>query len=872
MVILAIHALLPAGRAHGLVPGSEPMHPRAAGGNVYFSADDRAHGRELWRCDSDGVCSLVADLAPGPAGSEPTNLLAVGDYLYFQTTSAVYGSHVCFVHPQDNIVINLTQTIPSLSKATILGMQTTDTWIFFIAAVNDAHMEIWRTRAGSMAAERLYTTGLSANNRSRQLFMLGPAGGRMSLLLEHEIKLWDESGLAAAVFYLPEGCNPQVVLGGDPEGKMLLALLDDYELGHELYHLCLETRRWTLVKDIYPGPASSNVSESRMHRGWLYFAANDGVHGKELWRSDGTPEGTQLVLDIAPGDASSNPYKFCPVGDWLYFVAENETYGTELWRTDGTAEGTRLVSDLTPGPASSGLWSLTAFQDQLFFCAETPAHGQEVFVTGGTAETTRVFIDIVPGPGSSGPHNLTPYNGTLFFTCDDGIHGEEPWVSDGTEAGTRIAANIALPRKPLSSMPEHLMALEDRVIFSANDALHGREPWVCDGTEAGTLLLADIMPGKAGSNPGPFVRCLNRIFFAADTPGRGRELWTTEGAPDSTRLIRDLTPGILGTSPELLTAHGEHLYFVAADSRQNRELWRLNGFSLAAELFLTADRVPAPIEDIVPAWDEIYLYCAASGDSKALYRLAETAGHGHRALPIPDSPSDLEALLDLWIDKETNLFFKDSMVKFLYPPRISSKSAETLQGPGGLYYFTAHTASYGMELWASDATPSGTRIIRDLYPGPASSSPEHLTMFDERLYFVAETPGEGRVLFVSDGSPAGTIPVYANHVTFTWPPLKTYAVAATERGLITVSMLPGRAAIQGLHLTGVSTAPESPHFIRPLLRLKDERSLWPLSLVAAGGKLFFVHWDERYGTELWSCDFTVEGTNMVKDIAVARER
>jgi ELWxxDGT repeat protein len=59
-----------------------------------------------------------------------------------------------------------------------------------------------------------------------------------------------------------------------------------------------------MVLDINPGPVSSYPGDLTDVNGTVFFAANDGLHGYELWRSDGTAAGTQMVLDINPGPAS----------------------------------------------------------------------------------------------------------------------------------------------------------------------------------------------------------------------------------------------------------------------------------------------------------------------------------------------------------------------------------------------------------------------------------------------------------------------------------------------------------------------------------------------------------------------------------------
>jgi ELWxxDGT repeat protein len=87
----------------------------------------------------------------------------------------------------------------------------------------------------------------------------------------------------------------------------------------------------------------------------MYFAANgnNGL-GSELWKTDGTPEGTVMVKDITTGPLSSNLGNFCLVGNTVFFSAGSDAFGNiELWKTDGTTAGTLLVKEINPGNQSS---------------------------------------------------------------------------------------------------------------------------------------------------------------------------------------------------------------------------------------------------------------------------------------------------------------------------------------------------------------------------------------------------------------------------------------------------------------------------------------------------------------------------------------
>ncbi|MBN2891528.1 MAG: hypothetical protein JXL97_06660 [Bacteroidales bacterium] len=109
-----------------------------------------------------------------------------------------------------------------------------------------------------------------------------------------------------------------------------------------------------LIKDINEGSGSSINSKYVQMNDIFFFKANDGIHGEELWVTDGTEEGTILIDIDTNGSATSDPAKFTVIGDLMYFYAENDTFYGEPWISDGTAEGTYMLKDINSNLDSSG--------------------------------------------------------------------------------------------------------------------------------------------------------------------------------------------------------------------------------------------------------------------------------------------------------------------------------------------------------------------------------------------------------------------------------------------------------------------------------------------------------------------------------------
>ena len=318
----------------------------------------------------------------------------------------------------------------------------------------------------------------------------------------------------------------------------------------------------------------------------FYFIADDGINGYELWKSDGTTSGTVIVKDINSGSDGSYPSGCTPIDidgdgedDTIYFRADDGIHGTELWMSDGTTSGTVMVEDINSGGGSLPVY-LTSVDNTLFFRADDGVNGDELWKSDGTSAGTVMVKDIRSGSFGSYIAELTTVGNILFFRADDGVHGDELWKSDGTTAGTVMVTDINTGLD--NSYPRELTAIDtdgddedDTIYFSANDGVHGNELWKSDGTELGTVMVKDINTGVQSSLPGDLRIIGNKLYFSANDGSSGSELWESDGSPLGTMRVMDIWSGATGSTPHVFTVCST-LYFLANDG-DGYELWKSDG-------------------------------------------------------------------------------------------------------------------------------------------------------------------------------------------------------------------------------------------------------------------------------------------------------
>jgi len=306
--------------------------------------------------------------------------------------------------------------------------------------------------------------------------------------------------------------------------------------------------------DGVPGPDGSAPSGFEKLGKRLYFGANDGTNGSELWRTDGTRKGTRRVKDIFPGAVGSAPSGLFRRGNHIYFRAHDGTSGAEVWRTDGTKQGTKLLDDINPGPGSSLPSAFSALGKRIYFRADDSMHGAEPWKTTGKPGDAKLLKDINPGGAGSDPIAFTRLGDRLYFAAEDGVHGSELWRTDGKRKGTKLLKNIdpgdddGVPG-PDESNPFDLVTVAKRVFFSASDGIRGRELWRTDGSRKGTRIVRNILAGSGSPFPCELTRFRKRVLFGALTPARGYELWKSDGSRNGTRLLKDIDPGPTSGAP-----------------------------------------------------------------------------------------------------------------------------------------------------------------------------------------------------------------------------------------------------------------------------------------------------------------------------------
>lgn len=679
-------------------------------------------------------------------------------------------------------------------------------------------------------------------------------------------------------------------------GSTLFFRADDGVHGAELWMSDGTPGGTMMVKDIREGGSGSFPEDLHVVNGDLLFSAFEEASGTELWIYDVSEGQARLLKDINPGDDGSmirdtnyGTRYFCVFGGNLYFSADDGVNGTELWVSDGTELGTTLLHDNNTGSGDGCLPIMTVVGSKFFFVGNDGTAGLELWCSDGTALGTELVKDIRPGASSGSVGEMTAVGSLLFFEANDGTTGVELWVSDGTEGGT---TGLDLNPGAGNFYPNDITAAGTHAVFEAFDVVGGsRVLWKSDGTAVGsTILGATGIPSTGGLTGLDSDTVLFTIFQSGVT---GYELWKGTISTNTVELVKDINPGSSSSLYGQLTSMhkiGSEVFFSATDSSASNgdpegELWKTDGTeggtvkiaeinesprsgepvhmatlgnrvlftrigvsSFNQRLLLASDGTPdgvveikelsiwRRIHEIIPVGNIAYLLVANTESSIKKWELWKTNGTTAGTVQVHDDIGE-------YVTSGSN------------PPRPDNFTVM-----GNKLFFVTATDEEGRELWTSNGTTAGTKMVKDIRPGTSSSSPGSLVVFKDQLYFRAAISVSTSTLWRSDGTTGGTEEIPWGGLT---SPDKLTVVGDTLF-LIASYIPPGPNFYRDRELWKTDGTEGGTALVKDIRPGLD--GSFGTHLTTVGGTLFFTASDGVNGQELWKSDGTEGGTMMVEDI------
>ncbi len=256
-------------------------------GRAIFTATNAAAGRELWITDgTSGGTQLLKDVQPGEVSSTPQNFVKVGNFVFFTANDGSHGSE-------------------------LWKTDGTDAGTMLVADLHNGG-------GGTSFTELLDLNGTLYFTSQNALFRSDGTAVGTTLVKSDLTGIADLTVFQGEVFFATTAGLMRS--NGTADGTTLVSSL-------------------------------RSVAELTATSTTLFFrASRNNNFDVELFKSDGTDAGTVRVKDINP-NGPSNPTSLRLVNDRLFFLADDGSHGVELWISNGADAS--LVTDLAPGNSSS---------------------------------------------------------------------------------------------------------------------------------------------------------------------------------------------------------------------------------------------------------------------------------------------------------------------------------------------------------------------------------------------------------------------------------------------------------------------------------------------------------------------------------------
>jgi ELWxxDGT repeat protein/autotransporter-associated beta strand protein len=444
----------------------------------------------------------------------------------------------------------------------------------------------------------------------------------------------------------------------------------------------------TLVSDVNVATGDAAPHNAAVMNGHSYFAADDGLHGSELWSTDGTAAGTYMVNELNGGPLDSEPRNLTVVGNKLFYVEGVRSVNVDtdyLWVTDGTTATPSFLKFIyAPVYNSITTTGFVAANGKLVFVADNNSLTAGVWSSDGTQGGTQ----LISPDNVTAATQLTVIGTTVYF-----VNGGQLWKTDGTSGGTTMVRDFS----PVTSVQ---IAAAGTTLFVSVDQ-SGNSLWKSDGTEGGTVPVATLP-----AQPTSMTAIGSTLFFVdSDDSSVNKAIWKSDGTGPGTSIVA----GTHNMLPSNLIVMGGKLFFQTG--------------SVPTHIMST---------DGTTTVDVAAIGGQLSGFTPVSTRLYFTVG----------GPNAIGAPVQLWYTDGTSAGTQQVSL-----PGQGPKLVQPLVALGTNLLFGSDDLVHGSEPWITDGTTSGTKMVTDLNAMDAPSSPTQFTASGPWIYFAANDDANGRQIW-----------------------------------------------------------------------------------------------------------------------------
>ena len=283
----------------------------------------------------------------------------------------------------------------------------------------------------------------------------------------------------------------------------------------------------------------------------LLFAKEHDTYGWELHSYDGSSEPVIVKNinedDSGSGDGISDQLRNNPAvwpisvnDEFVLFGAQNESDNVELWRSDGTEDGTYMVKEIDEVGSSRPAYFFPLDEERVLFSAQPAGGGFELWISDGTEAGTNA-VGNAYSDGNSYVSQFTKHNDIVYFVGSVGGTGSDKkalWRTDGTADGTyRLtnASNDSSCTVNCIDVQSPGIPLGDILIFEGHSIEYGEEFYKYNPATNETSLVVDMEPGSDDSQISTkFIVGTDLFFTKYNDTTYETKMYKTDGTAEGT--------------------------------------------------------------------------------------------------------------------------------------------------------------------------------------------------------------------------------------------------------------------------------------------------------------------------------------------------